>query len=414
MIEASERAVIAVILHKPDLTPNVLARVPVEQFTGSNRLVVEAILGMRVARKAIDPGTVTTEMSRRGTLARVGADYVHRIAAEFISADTLPYHLDILADAWRLRRLFQIGQRIADATQASDADSTTIAQTAAEHIQGILDWAEADRDDLTTLTLKEFLSGEDEPYDWVIPGLLERGDRFVLTGSEGLGKSVLFRQIAVAAAAGIHPFTLARIPPQRVLYVDVENPRAKLRRALKSLRLAAKQAGGDPDENLWIECHPPGLDLTQPADEAWLVSRVTALQPSILVTGPLYRLHAKNPNDEEPARQVAKVLDRCRSAANCALVLEAHAGHALESNGKRTIRPTGTSLWLRWPEFGHGIRATEDFRPDNRVVEFVSWRGDRDERDWPKRLRQGGSWPWVPATDPNSEWTPHKVLGGAS
>src|SRR5690606_16543473 len=90
------------------------------------------------------------------------------------------------------------------------------------------------------------------------------------------------------------------------------------------------------------------------------------------------------------------------------------SGHALESNGKRTIRPTGTSLWLRWPEFGHGIRATEDFRPDNRVVEFVSWRGDRDERDWPKRLRQGGSWPWVPATDPNSEWTPHKVLGGAS
>ena len=134
-----------------------------------------------------------------------------------------------------------------------------------------------------------------------------------------------------------------------------------------------------------------------------------AIQPSILVCGPLYRLHAKNPNDEEPARQVAQVLDRCRVAASCALVLEAHAGHQLGGDGKRSVRPTGTSLWLRWPEFGYGIRPTDDFNPDTRVVEFVPWRGDRDERDWPVRLKRGGSWPWQVAADPNQPWTPQSV-----
>ena len=139
-----------------------------------------------------------------------------------------------------------------------------------------------------------------------------------------------------------------------------------------------------------------GGDLTKPEDEAWLVSRVSALQPALLVIGPIYRLHAKNPNDEEPARCVTRVLDRCRAAANCALILEAHAGHTTGVDGMRHVRPTGSSLWLRWPEFGYGLRAADGFHPtDNRVVDFVAWRGDREERQWPQQLRGGGVWPWM-------------------
>ena len=55
--------------------------------------------------------------------------------------------------------------------------------------------------------LYEFLAIVDPPSDWVIPGLLERGDRLIWTGFEGLGKSVVVRQLAVCAAAGVHPFT---------------------------------------------------------------------------------------------------------------------------------------------------------------------------------------------------------------
>jgi hypothetical protein len=46
---------------------------------------------------------------------------------------------------------------------------------------------------------------DDEP-DWLIPDLLERRDRLILTGEEGLGKSYLLRQIAIMAAAGLDPF----------------------------------------------------------------------------------------------------------------------------------------------------------------------------------------------------------------
>lgn len=408
MTAENERAILATVITNPSHAAKVFARIPVHEFTGEYALVAEAIHSLRTARKPIDQSTVADEMRRRSTLSRLPGGTsaaVFQLADWHVPGPALDYHLDVVTDAIRLRSLWKIGSTIAQRAGDADADSLVIAQTAAEQVQAIIDNAEADQD-VSTETLAEFLSGEDDPADWVIPGLLERGDRFILTGSEGLGKSVLFRQIAVGAAAGIHPFTQRRIDPNRVLYVDVENSRMKLRRDLRSLRAAAIQSGGDPDENLLLECRPEGLDLTRPEDEAWLLARVASLQPAILITGPLYRLHAKNPNDEEPARQVARVLDRCRAAANCALVLEAHAGHQVGHDGKRSVRPTGTSLWLRWPEFGYGIRMSDDFNADNRLVDFVAWRGDRDNRDWPTRLRRGGSWPWQVATDPNNHWTP--------
>lgn len=224
---------------------------------------------------------------------------------------------------------------------------------------------------------------------------VDRADGMFVAGAECIPthNSVLCRQIAVCAAAGVHPFTHARVPQQRVLFIDCENSPQKLRRALRALRIAAHQNGSDPDANMWIEAIPEGLDLTKPDDELWLLQRVTAIQPDLLVIGPIYRLHAANPNDEEPARRLTRVLDRCRAVSNCALMTEAHTSHA-NGSSERPLRPTGSSLWMRWPEFGYGIREAEDYSPRNRLVSFSSWRGDREERDWPRRLRAGTAWPW--------------------
>src|SRR5690606_18386294 len=44
-------------------------------------------------------------------------------------------------------------------------------------------------------TLGEILA-EPEEYDWLVEGLLERGDRVLFTGTEGFGKSTLCRQVS--------------------------------------------------------------------------------------------------------------------------------------------------------------------------------------------------------------------------
>lgn len=301
-------------------------------------------------------------------------------------------------------RLWAAGRTI---TQQASTDVATddalghvagLAEAAIQQLEAVRDYEAGE--DLDTPTIREFLDVEEDPYDWIIPGLLERGDRLVLTGMEGLGKTTLFRQIAVTLAAGIHPFTQAPIPPKRVLIVDVENSATQARRALRPLWAKARTLDTEPSEtNLWIEVRPEGLDLASDRDVSWLLRRVAVLKPDLVALGPLYRLAPRALNSDDEAAPILAALNLIR-ARGCALLLEAHAGHAtLGHGGKRDLRPRGSSALLGWPEFGYGIRPSQSPNSygSGRRVEFASWRGDRDEREWPEELESGGEWPWSEA-----------------
>lgn len=254
--------------------------------------------------------------------------------------------------------------------------------------------------DLAT-DLWEFVAAEDDPYDWIVPGLLERGDRLILTGFEGLGKSMLTRQLAVTIAAGIDPFDWRKTnEPKRVLFIDCENSERQSRRKFRPLaRASIAYHHRVPEGGLRLIHRPAGIDLTRAEDADWLMERVTVHKPDVLFVGPFYRLHRANINEELPARKTVAVLDEIRAAADCALIIEAHAGHG-EHGKNRSVRPAGSSLLMRWPEFGYGLAPTDE--GNRRTVAFKGWRGPRDERSWPEFLTWGdpNGWPWVVAPNP--------------
>lgn len=407
--DLAEMAALGIVIDVPERAAQLFARVPVSEFTGPRLNVAEAIHGLRVARKPIDAALVLAELQRRGTLSRVGGMvYLHTLQRSYTTPLLLDGYIDEIVKEIRRRKIWAISARGAHLTTDRTQDPVQIARTAIEHLTGIVDAADSDTGDVEIPTLKEFLDVEEDPFDWVIPGLLERSDRLVLTGSEGLGKSELQRQIFVLTAAGLHPFTYARIPPQDVLVIDCENSGGKVRRKLRGLIAKVRASGGgDVYDHLRVICRPAGLDLTKPEDEAWLLRLVSQAQPALLVIGPIYRLHEEDPSDEKAARKVTQVLDRCRAAANCAVIIEAHSPLSSGAGGgPRPVRPIGSSLWLRWPEFGYGLRPTKDFDKQTRVVDFVAWRGDREEREWPQRLKAGGAWPWATAA-----WSEHNSWG---
>lgn len=260
--------------------------------------------------------------------------------------------------------------------------------------------------------LWEFIAEGDDAYDWLVPDVLERGDRFMLTGHEGLGKSVLCRQLVVQLAAGIHPFAPDIIDPLRVLVVDCENSVRQNRRHYGALAgLSVTKGRRVPDGMLRLIHRPEGIDLTRDADAAWLLERVHAHRPDVIYIGSFYRLHCADVNDESAARKVISALDAARVSGNgCALLMEAHAGHG-HADGKRMLRPAGASLLMRWPEFGFGLRRAPECPKDEprpSLVDLESWRGPRDERDWPASFRHGrsGEWPWMPETGPKSNLDP--------
>lgn len=385
----AERAVAGSVLASASVPAELRAAVrPDDFYDPALRAVVEVCWD----HAGSDPVSVRTELLRRG----VRGDAVDGVWLTNLLHDALPgasaYHGRIVRDM-AVRR-----QVVAEATraiqQASSPAFDPYEVAASVHIQtGAL----AERADpaapSSAVDVHDFVKGPME-YDWLVPGLLERGDRLLLTGVEGGGKSVLVRQIAVCVAAGVHPFTGERFDPHRVLFIDLENGERTLRRHMIALRKHCDSIGRPiPLRSLMVEAIPSGVDLTRPDGEVWLSRLCEDNQPEMLIIGPLYRMHATDMAKEEPARHLTRVVDTMRARYSCCVVMESHAPHA-GING-RSLRPVGSSLFMRWPEFGYGIRKEKEGG-----YSFVTWRGPRDERSWPTKLRRGGEgeWPWMDAS----------------
>lgn len=251
------------------------------------------------------------------------------------------------------------------------------------------------------MTLDEFCDQEFGPVDWVIPDMLARDDRLVLTGIEGFGKSVLLRSIAVMVACGLDPFTLASIPAKRVLVVDCENPKRIMAEKFAAIRKVARARGRSADERLWIKRFPQGMDLSKPKDKLDLHALCQAYRPDLLVIGPAYKLYVggSNQREEDLARIVTATLDGLRETFGFALILEHHSPHGQAGSSHRSVRPIGSSLWLRWPEFGFGLAPQPGTAIDDRQADVTHWRGARDERRWPAELVAGdpakNQMPWI-------------------
>jgi hypothetical protein len=253
---------------------------------------------------------------------------------------------------------------------------------------------------IDALTLRELLDAEDEPYDWLIPNLLERGDRLILTGEEGQGKSVLLRQIAVCAAAGLHPFGRGTIEPMKALIIDAENSERQVRRGMRGLVAQVGMRGRrDPRDHVMIEC-TGRMDITSDMVLSRLHQTIDAQLPDVITIGPMYRLTPKAIQTDDEAAPVLAALDTIKDRG-ITLLIEAHAGHGHGASGSRNMRPRGSSALLGWPEFGYGL--TIDRETEGQFL-LERWRGDRDEREWPRWIEHGKTLPWAIAERQSIEW----------
>lgn len=353
--------------------------------------VFAGITKMMALGHPVDAITVGAKLGEWGVRGLSPTD-LHMLVAETPSSARIGQYADVVhSDA--LRRSIRVaGQHALQGAESSEFDPGEILARTINEFQTIQ--AGATSTEMNAQTLRQVLSGVDE-YDWVIPSLLERRDRLVLTGGEGAGKSTFVRQLAIASAAGVHPTTFERVQPVKVLVIDAENSEKQWRRAARWLvTLAGREGTVDPADAVNLVC-APRLDLTRDAHLGQVHRLLDRHQPDVLFIGPLYRLTPRAITNDDDASPLLAALDTLRDRG-VALVMEAHAGHALGAGGERDLRPRGSAALMGWPEFGYGIRVDRD--SDGMLYNFVPWRGDRDQRDWPQRMRRGaqGEWPWVP------------------
>ncbi|MBF6189510.1 AAA family ATPase [Nocardia farcinica] len=414
----AERALLGTAMSAPDQIRDVfLAVQPDDWYHHTTRELAGVITGMMRAGRPIDANTTMVEAQNRGLVpGRIPLDFALRCYEAAALPESAAVHAQRIRELSAARKLSQIGLRIAQRMES--AWSTGIDRmdvtAAIKQARQALDEAEQITADVVAeppTPMGEFLSIPDT-HDWLVPQLLERMDRVVLTGAEGGGKSVLCSQIACTLAAGLHPFSGNPLGSgthrTRVLIIDCENSPTQSRRRYRWVTSMVDQRrhnhGLSPidwNDMMSIEVRPAGIDLLTGPDSAWLEGAIASFAPDLLVLGPLYKLHHENPNDEKPAREIAWILDGLRERHGFALLTEAHAGKASAGDGRRNMAPIGSSVWLRWPEFGFGLRRSDDDTSAGRAqkVDVVSWRGSREERQWPSRLQFSHILPWV-AADP--------------
>lgn len=425
----AERMVLACVLTGHPTAAKRFMTLPHDVWWNRLHETVATVLRDRIVRKVpINTLTVAADaeaVAVGGAMKGKTREFVIDTASITPPLESMGYYLDQMVLHHGVRRASAVADTLAQSLERT---------TSPESLAAAMDTAGADlerlRGGLTTtpleppISLQALLDREDDPYDWLVPDLLERGDRLILTGYEGTGKSQLVAQFGLTLAAGLHPFTGALEVDEgfRVLVLDCENGERQVRRRWRKMRDrvdGARDVYGvkpiDWSEQVRLEIRPEGIDLANPQEYARIEQVISLTAPDVVVGGPLYKMSKLDVRDEPAAKALIDALDTLRVKYNFCLIAEAHVGHVGETSGGRKLRPTGSSAFLRWPEFGYGIRGHSSVAHEEHpsLVEVVAWRGSRDERYWPSLLGHSrAELPWTPR-DPAyrnrygmGEWTP--------
>lgn len=374
---------------------------PEHFYRPAHQVLFSAIVMMYAAGKQIDPVTLWAWVQRDGDTKSLGGphggEYVMNLYGIPAHPGGVPQYAEVVIACALRRRMAEEAQSLFDASRSGKGDPAEVMAAVADRIASVA--TAQSKIKRGSVSLARFMATPVTYPEPVIPGLLMPQDRVIVVGGEGMGKTTLGHQVGFAAAAGVHPFSWsARIPPQRVLIMDFENPELLLQRRFAGLiEMAQRYPGFDPSMiELWIE--PGGIDLGSPRQGFAAAEIVRKFKPQLIVAGPLYKmLMESGDNPEVTHGRIARWFDRVRSEHGCALWIEHHA----PLGGKdRTIRPMGSGVWSRWPEFGITLKQAPASRGGrDGGLDIGQFRGHRDEsRPWPvwlTRNRAGGGWPWL-------------------
>lgn len=392
----AEKAIVGALLHNPTRTREMAGIVAPGDFSS---IALSGLYSLMVGRAAsgqpIDPITLWPEIQADPNLAQTisSAVMLHDLMEATPTSANVDYYARQVADAGQSRRLRKAAVRLAQLADSTDIPAAEKMTTARRE----LDTIAADyQGPAEAPTLAELLSVPDEAIEWVVPELLARRDRMMITGFEGMGKATWMRQIMICAAAGIHPVTFNGMEPLTALVVDVENSADQWRWETRWMRNQAREYGvADPGDSIRVHC-TGRLDVSSDRDLSMIHTLLDQQSPDLFAIGPIYKLHPRGLNAEEDAASVIAALDSIRDRPDGpAMLIEAHAGHTTNTSGERAVRPRGSSSQMGWPEIGVGLVPDPDDDTDT-VALVKKWRNNRVRgRHVPIAVRSGGDWPWM-------------------
>lgn len=385
-----------------------------DDFTDARHKAAAVVLRDLARQKGqVDPIRAVREIELRGQLAAAGGpDYLRSLSEVEVTpvVASVGYYADAVREATRCRMVEQAGTRLA-ATARKEGAAELLDEVVANHAQELDDIPPVlggKRKDAPP-TMTDLLAMKFENR-WLVPGLITRGERIIIAGPEGQGKSYLISQIVYCLAGGLHPFTGDRCgDPLTVLLIDCENSQQQTQTRYEAIGRKLRNVVPGWANHVHPHIRLEGVDLAG-RDRSWFARIAADVSPDIIVIGPTYKVMRGDQSRDNDVLALLSVIDEVRVKHDAAVILETHAGHAKDDkSGARVMRPYGSSVWLRWPEIGIGLNRGPSDQGGDKYTEFQvgHWRGMREERDWPELLERGigaGKPPWAP-----THWESYRI-----
>jgi replicative DNA helicase len=189
---AAEQCVLGSMLISPTAIAEVIELLQTRDFyRPAHQTVYERVLDLYGRGDPVDAITVKDELLKRGELSRIGdAPYLHTLVASVPTAANAGYYAKIVEEKAILRRLVEVGTRIAQlgySTDGADADD-------------LLDRAQAE-----VYAIADKRTGEDyAPLSDIMPGALDEIEAIGSRGGQMVGVPTGFTDLD-ALTNGLHP-----------------------------------------------------------------------------------------------------------------------------------------------------------------------------------------------------------------
>ena len=181
---------------------------------------------------------------------------------------------------------------------------------------------------LEVATARELSALPDPPAsDELLGPLVVRGQRVVLGGHTGEGKTTMVLAITRAVVGGEEFLDWGGRGGCRALVLDAEQ-------GLKTIKRRLRESGLEDSDAVDYVRVPDGLSLDSDAHHVAEVERVLkAGEYGLVIADPLYKLHAGDSNDERAAVDLMRRFDAWRERYRFAFLLPVHCRKPINGNG---------------------------------------------------------------------------------
>jgi replicative DNA helicase len=215
-IPAEQSVLGAMLLSKQAIDPATDILQGRDFYRPAHELIFDTIADLSGRGEPADAITVAAELHRRGEIGRIGgAPYLHTLLASVPIASNVDFYADIVREKAVLRRLVEVGQRIAQLGQAGQGDVAEIVDRAQAEVLDVDGTSQAEDyrsvAELMSLTIDEIeeIQGRDGEMSGVPSGFpdldkfttgFRGGQMIVVAARPGVGKSTLGLDFCRAAS----------------------------------------------------------------------------------------------------------------------------------------------------------------------------------------------------------------------